>query len=364
MPSLSRFHVLRVLHLDLGVYDSRNEEKLSSIGSFTQLRYLRIRGAVFKKLQRQLQRLQHLKTLEIVGEDINEFLHLELNVTKLPPTLWHLIVPYTVKLPGEISRMSALRTLGELSIDLQDVENIKGLGELEDLRDLKILVEKGVREGDCADLVPSLSRLKRLESLTIRMAGSVKIIDVLTCWSPPSPHLRRLHVLGLPFSTVHQNWISQLDNLRSLKIQVVSLPEDGAEVLARLTSLVHLTLHVSKNVPEEGVVIRAASFPNLKDFVFRCEGICLVFEAGAMHKLESLTVKCCEEAERVHGCADLFGSIGHLGSLMSFKLDIYKLGIVLQAYSPPQLQTGGLDSLAAALREKYPGIPDIRIQRM
>nr|BDO22997.1 NBS-LRR protein [Triticum aestivum] len=379
MPSLSRFQLLRVLHLDLGVYDSKNEQCLSFIGSFTRLRYLRIRGAVFKKVQKEMQKLQHLKTLEIVGEkrvgqDREEFLqslHLELNVSKLPSMLWHLIVPCTVKLPGEVSRMSALRTLGELSIDLQDVENIKGLGELEDLRDLKILVEKGVREGDCADLVPSLSRLKRLESLTIRMAGSVKIIDVLTCWSPPSPHLRRLHVLGLPFSTVHEDWISQLDNLRSLKIQVVSLPEDGAKVLARITSLVHLTLHVKKNVPKEGVVICAASFPNLEDFVFRCEGICLVFEAGAMHKLESLTVECSEEAERVHGCADLFGSIGHLGSLMSFKLDIYKQKdftpttyIVLQAYSPPRLQTGGLDSLEAALREKYPAIPDIRIQRM
>lgn len=221
MPSLSRFQLLRVLHLDLGAYDSKNEQCLSCIGSFTRLRYLRIRGAVFKKLQKELRKLQHLKTFEIVGEkkvdeDREEFLqslHLELNVSKLPSTLCHLIVPCTVKLPGEISRMRALRTLGELSIDLQDVENIKGLGELGDLTDLKIVLDKGVREGDCAHLVPSLSRLKRLESLTILMAGSVKIIDALTCWSQPSRHLRRLHVLGLPFSTVHEDWISQLDGL-------------------------------------------------------------------------------------------------------------------------------------------------------
>lgn len=155
-----------------------------------------------------------------------------------------------------------------------------------------------------------------------------------------------------------------------MKIQVVSLPEDGVEVLARLTSLVHLTLHVSKNVPEESAVIRAASFPNLKDFMFRCEGICLVFEAGAMHKLQSLTVECNAEAERVHGYADLFGSIGHLErSLMSFKLDSYNKEdftpseyLIFHAYSPPQLETSGPDKLEAALREKYPGIPDIRIR--
>ncbi|XP_044974432.1 disease resistance protein RGA5-like [Hordeum vulgare subsp. vulgare] len=371
MPSLSRFQLLRVLHLDLGVYDSRNEEELTSIGSLTQLRYLRIRGAVFKKLKKQLQGLKHLKTLEIVGEDIEKILHLELSVTKLPATLWHLIVPYTVKLPGQINKMPNLRTLGEISIDIQDVENIKGLGELGDLRDLKIVLDKGDREGHCADLVPSLSSLKCLESLTIRMAGSLKIVDVLTCWSPPSHHLRRLHVLGLPFSTVHEDWISQLDNLRSLKIHVVSLPRDGVDVLARLSLLVHLTLHVKKNVPEEGLVVRAASFPNLKDFVFRCEEICLVFEAGAMHKLQRLAVDCYAKAERQGG--DLLEGIQHLESILSFEFYIYEWNDLtvpqygLQAYCSPQPKNWNVESLEAALRKainKHPGTPDVRIQSM
>nr|BDI54706.1 putative disease resistance RPP13-like protein 3 [Triticum aestivum] len=371
VPSWQNHERFLINKLRAHLMDKRNEEELSSIGSFTQLRYLRIRGAVFKKLQRQLQRLQHLKTLEIVGEDINEFLHLELNVTKLPPTLWHLIVPYTVKLPGEISRMRALRTLGELSIDLQDVENIKGLGELGDLRDLRIILDKGVREGDCADLAGSLSRLKCLESLTVRMAGSVKIVDVLTSWSPLPRHLRRLHVLGLPFSTVHEDWINQLDNLRSLKIHVVSLPRDGADVLARLSLLVHLTLHVEKNVPEGGLVLHATSFPNLRDFVFRCEGICLVFEAGAMHKLQSLTVECYAEAERQGG--DLLEGIEYLESILSFEFSIYKrkdftlLQYELQGYCSPQPKNWDVESLKAALRQainKHPGTPDVRIQSM
>lgn len=263
--------------------------------------------------------------------------------------------------------------LGELSIDLRDVESIRGLGDLGELRELKLVLlrDRGVPEEACDDLAASLSRLGSLQSLTIRVAGSLKTVDVLTSWSQPSRHFRRLHVLGLPFSTVHQDWVGHLDNLRSLKIRVVSLPSDGVEVLARLTLLVHLTLHVKKDVPQEGVVVRAASFLNLKDFVFRYEGIRLVFEAGAMRKLQSLAVECYAEAERRGG--GLLDGIQHLGSLMSFKVNIYEekdftlRTITLESYTPPKPNTWDLDSLQAELRKainKHPGIPDIRIRSM
>jgi disease resistance protein RPM1 len=364
MPSLKSFQVLRVLHLD--TCGSRNEQPdLSPICSFIQLRYLRIRGVGCEKLPEQLRKLKNLKTLEMVGEDTKDSLHID----QLPSTLSHLIVPCTAKPVGEIRRMRALRTLGELSIDLKDVKNIRGLGDLCDLRELKLVLRKGDPKEACDDLAPSLCRLKCLQSLTIRMSGSLKTVDVLASWSPPPHHLRRLHVLGLPFSTVHHDWVGHLDNLRSLKIHVVSLPRDGAEVLARLTLLVHLTLHVKKDVPEEGVVVRAASFPNLKDFVFRYEGIRLVFEAGAMHRLQSLAVECYAKAERRGG--GLLDGVEHLGSLVSFKVNIYEeKDFTLHMYtneSAPDPKAWDLDSLQAEVRKainKHPGTPDIRIRSM
>jgi disease resistance protein RPM1 len=271
--------------------------------------------------------------------------------------------------------------LGELSIHLKDVKNIRGFGDLCELRELKIMLHYGDPEEACDDLAPSLCRLECLQSLTIRFipkrtfrtlcmsAGSLETTDVLTSWSPPSRHLRRLHVLGLPFSTLHQDWVGHLHNLRSLKIQLVSLPRDGAEVLARLTLLVHLTLHVKSCVPVEGVVIPAASFQNLKDFVFRYESVCLVFQAGAMPKLHSLVVDLSEDAERRGG--GLLDGIQHLGSLVSLKVNIYEekdFRLRLWRYRCSALpQTTPLHSLRAELMKaasKHPGIPDICIRPM
>lgn len=373
MPSLKSFQQLRVLHMD--TCGSRNEQyDMSPICSFNNLIYLRIRGIGCKKLLKQLRKLRNLKTLEIVGDDIRDSLHLE----ELPLTLSHLIVPHTMQPVGEISRMRALRTLGELSIDLKDVKNIRGLGDLGYLRELKLVLCRGVPEEACNDLAPSLCRLGRLQSLTIRMYGSLETDDVLACWSLPSRHLRRLHVLGLPFSTVPQDLVGHLDNLRSLKIHVFFLPRDGAEVLARLTLLVHLTLHVKKDVPEERVVFRATSFPNLQDFVFRYEDVCLEFEAGAMDKLQSLTVECYEEAERHAG--KLLDGIVRLGSLVSFKAIFYKEerkddyyifhsgptgNASFQSYAPPQPKFWDRGSLEAELRKaisKHPGSPHVCIE--
>ncbi|XP_022684227.1 putative late blight resistance protein homolog R1B-16 [Setaria italica] len=368
MPSLSKFRLVRVVHLD--VNDSEDDQcDMSSFCKFFQLKYLRIRGLGCRKLPRQLRSLQHLETLEIHPGKTTT---MKIDATKLPPTLWHLVVPSTVKMIGAMESMTALRTLALGKLDVvhpKDAEKIiKGLGELANLRELKLSLSHSSSQiaQVVGDLLPSsLGRLSNLKSLII--GGSFAIHeDALTRWHTPPRHLRRLHALVCPFSTFPTGWITQLDSLRSLEIKVVSLPRDGAEVLARLTLLVHLRLHVDKHAPEEGVVIHRAAFPHLKEFWFAYQVPCLMFEAGAMPGLQSLTVQCYASAERqADGVLD---GIEHLGSLKLCRVDIAVFGgIGLQAAFVPkkEVQRWNKQDLQAAFRmaiNKHPGSLDSRIR--
>lgn len=170
------------------------------------------------------------------------------------------------------------------------------------------------------------------------------------------------------------DWVAQLNQLRSLKIEVQSLLRDGVEVLARLTMLVHLELYVREHVPVQGLLIRAATFPNLKEFWFRYKAPCLMFEAGAMPRVQSLTMECYAEAER-QGDDSVLDGIEHLGSLETFKVYIYhqenfsrivylSSRVSEQPAHVEEIQRWDERSLKVMLRKainKHPGSPDVSI---
>lgn len=322
LPSLTKFRLLRVLNLDISfdIYYSMDSRRydMSCILSLFQLRYLRTNGITSnEKLLTQLRKLEQLKTLEVV----REYGNFVLDVQMLPSTLWHLILPDAVKLAGGISHLRNLRTLSEFEIKLHDVGRMKELGELTNLRELK-LFQRSYGVGDPSEvLLSSLCKLVNLRSIVVRR-GRLKE-DVLARWSPPPRHLRRLHVLESIFSTIPADWITHLHNLSSLEILVRSLPSDGIVVLARLTLLVHLKLRVEERVPQEGfVVFHRAAFPNLRELWFRWEAPCLVFEAGTMPRLRSLVIDCyAQGARQADGVLD---GIQHLGSLVEFKVHVYE----------------------------------------
>ncbi|CAN6171875.1 unnamed protein product [Urochloa humidicola] len=318
LPSIKKFRLLRVLHLDIFGSEDRQYDT-SPISSLFQLRYLRTRGILCTKLlQTQLRNLEQLQTLEVVSE--REYY--DLDARMLPSTLRHLKIKAGVDLVGEIGRLRELRTLCEFQILLRDVGRMKELGELINLRELKLYrCRYGRDDTTCDFLLSSLCRLCNLRSLTIR--GSLNMYpDFLARWSPPPRHLRRLHVLECLFSTVPADFLAQLGNLSSLEINVLSLQSDGADVLARLTLLMHLTLHVER-APRDGVVVvRRAAFPNLREFSFRCEALCLAFEAGTMPRLRILKIECFQRGARLSD--GVLDGIEHLGSLYELKVYVFE----------------------------------------
>ncbi|KAM3214792.1 hypothetical protein ACQJBY_067012 [Aegilops geniculata] len=344
IPSVSKFQLLRVLYINVSGDRDENYD-LSCICNLFQLKYLRIFGTQCTELLKQLHKLQHLQTLEIRHRGHQA---IWVDIGELPLTLLHLIVSSFGTLRGDIGRMRSLISVDQIVInDIKQMEGMKGLGNLTDLRELKIYVNEyiwitgGRRQGPpsrwglvetqhlyvphlrgvdiCDSLLSSLSRLGSLESLIIR--GGLPV-DVLTCWSTPPRCLRRLHAQDCPFSVV-PNWITQLVNLRSLEIQVVSMTDlTGIQILGGLNSLVNLRLYVSKYTLSEGVIIPGGTFPNLKVFFFRCKVPCLKFQAGATPRLQSLTVQCHERA--VERADDVLEGIEHVGSLRTCKVDIYR----------------------------------------
>ncbi|CAL5065683.1 unnamed protein product [Urochloa decumbens] len=375
LPSLKKFRLLRVLHLDIFGSEDRQYD-MSSVSSLFQLRYLRTRGILCRKLlQTQLQNLEQLQTLEVVSEQE----YYDLDARMLPSTLRHLKIKAGVKLVGEIGRLRDLRTLCEFEILLRNGERMKELGELTNLRELKLYRCQSGGDKTCDVLLSSLCRLSSLRSLTIRGPTSLnRYPDFLARWSPPPRHLRRLHMVTCLFSTVPADFLSQLANLSSLEINVRSLQSDGVDVLARLTLLVHLTLHV-ESAPREGIVVIChAAFPNLREFLFRCEAPCLAFEARAMPTLRVLHIECYERGKRLSD--GVLDGIEHLGSLHELKVDVFELkdfmsrfdeyfimhsSAVVEEPNVEEHRRWERESLEAALKEaisKHPGSLRVVIQ--
>ncbi|KAK3121935.1 hypothetical protein QOZ80_8BG0663000 [Eleusine coracana subsp. coracana] len=311
---------LEVRRLSLHVRNSSESNNVLQSMALTQARSFNLWGhaqwlpSSLRKFH-FLRKLEELKTLEVVTEGG----YFVLDAGMLPSTLWHLIIPVGVVLAGRVGQMRSLRTLCKLPIDLKDAERMKELGELTNLRELVLFRSSYGVEDTCDVLLASLCKLCNLRSLIIR--GSLEQ-DVLSHWLPPPHRLRRLHALECLFSTVPAGWITQLSNLHSLEIQVVSLLSDGIDILARLISLVHLKLHIQEHSPQDStLVVRHAAFPNLWEFCFRCKTPCLMFEAGTMPRIRSLDIECYEQGARQAN--SVLDGIEHLGTLEEFKVHIY-----------------------------------------
>ncbi|KAM3297356.1 hypothetical protein ACQJBY_039302 [Aegilops geniculata] len=286
MPSFMVFKLLRVLILHFSDDTGTKTLNLTRICELFWLRYLQVTCNVTVKLPDKIEAIKHLETLEInarvldVPSDIvtlSSLLHLRLRGANLP---------------NGIGRIRSLRMLMYFDLGNSSEDNLWGLGELTNLRDLHLtyssLHSSEHLERNLKALASSLGKLCNLKSLTLApdTVGTVVLFDCSGSMSTPI-FLERLELPPIFIFSRLPKWIGQLHKICIMKVAVRELPTIDIAILTGLPSLTVLSLSI-QTAPEGRIVFKDREFPVLKYFKFRCGVLCIHFLAGAMPNLRRL----------------------------------------------------------------------------
>ncbi|KAF8669521.1 hypothetical protein HU200_051324 [Digitaria exilis] len=334
---LTESKFLQVLILDLREFNGKNEHEeecmnLTGITQLVLLRYLKVEARTKRvKLPTEIRGLRHLETLEmhcrIIGGMPSDIFHL--------PSLLHLIVTSANSFPEGIGIAKSLCTLQYFGLLENSLENVHGLGELTNLRDLKIrcfnqsqLNTDSMRSWMDA-LRSSLEKLgsRNLKSLSVMRYPEI-CGDTLSTLSPPPCHLETLDLLAWSFSSVPR-WLAELHHLCSLDLCVREVMEKDIGILGKLPSLMHLQFQIQQ-VPKEKIIIHGGMgffFPSLVNFQFKCQQRMslqvLMFEAGAMPNLQRLEIETSVEyLNKWDGC--MSARMEHLSGLKEICVSMWR----------------------------------------
>lgn len=316
-PSLLGFKYVRVLHLE---YPKSGRLDLTGICGLFLLRYVKIACDYNTSLQLPSQ-IGELRQLETFDLQWSPLVSIPPDIVGLP-RLSHLAVPKCTLLPDGIGSLKSLRTLHGFDVSENSIDNVKCLGELNNMRDLDLywsrtetLEEAENRMDALRSSLERLSHSSNLKSLVLQNLSSTPLVGWSTL-SPPPRRLQKLDLFGCVFPRIPK-WISQLSDLYRLVLRVekvVSSKDDGdVDILARLASLIHLELQIEK-CPEEMVIITGSgtAFQTLKHLKFSCPKLLLAFEAGAVPRLQRLELRFSIKGWQQGSSACLPAGIKHL----------------------------------------------------
>ncbi|EMS45741.1 Disease resistance protein RPM1 [Triticum urartu] len=261
---------------------------LSDINRLFHLRYLKVTAGNIK-LPSELKGLVHLETLELTSDSIPS------DVVQLP-RLSHLTA-LCHRLPEGIGNLKLLRTLNGFQLTGCSSEDIKGLGELTNLRELFFVIEDTTEIDDA--LVSSIEKLRKLRHLRFSHNWYLDN-DSLSSLSNPPLLIETLRMKGIITFRIPR-WIGDLHCLHHLELYVRQTSTDDIGLLGELPSLMEFKLCLLHFAANGAIIVRTGLFPALEYFqtYFQDEDhelhsaqddvmAHLCFEVGSMPKLQRL----------------------------------------------------------------------------
>nr|USU81732.1 BSR [Brachypodium sp.] len=274
-------------------------------------------------------------------------------------TCKHLDAQADTRLPEGIGNIKSLRYLSRFDIAVNTLDNIKGLGELTNLRylSLRCLTLGNVREREkrMDALCSSLVRLCNLEELYVSFEGCMD--GLMPLFSPSTPYCLETfsNFMGCWFPRV-PSWMGELRNLRNVLCQVGELLVDGVGILAELPALTLLVIRI-RNVTKEMIVIYGGgAFPALNHFeLLLSRASYLTFQPGAMPKLQKLVLSFNACRSEQNGAAGPAG-IEHLSALEELSATIGGCGCATES------ENGSAESALRNAINVHPNHPRVEIK--
>ncbi|BAF29574.1 Os12g0273300 [Oryza sativa Japonica Group] len=315
IPPFLKFHSLSVLVLV--DYDfCLGNGHIKYLGSFFQLKYLRVTSYGITQLPDQFGNLHYLQTLDIRGSGIEKF----------PPTvvrlhnLARLLVGNKVQLPDGIGDLQSLQVLSSARL-YKPLKLVEDLRRLTKLRTLEIVLhgsdtlgahEMGRYEEALESSLTVLGKHK-IQSLEISCCDYLrdKLLDLLCC---TVPNIQKLVISGNCINRPSQQMLS-LVNLAHLDIYFQRIKQEDLSVLGSISTLLYLRLKLHF-VPDERLCISSQQFQSLMEFRFiyyEGGGLRMLFQQEAMAKLRRLQIRF--RAEEMESNAGFEFSFHHLSSL-------------------------------------------------
>ncbi|XP_031281017.1 disease resistance protein RPM1-like [Pistacia vera] len=281
------FKLLKILDFETAPLDCLPD----GAGKLFHLHYLSLRNTKVKELPKSIGMLHKVETLDLKWSFVSE-LPIEIKNLK---KLRCLIVecqdnkgPYRRRAKIQ-EGFGALTELRQLRYVLANTWVLEELNKLRQMRKLGIRVANR----DVKDLFAIVQHMEKLEDLSVLGFTSGKEpLDIQKSLASPPLCLQRFHLGGILIEILPV-WISKLQNLIRLQLDLLGFTNDSMTILQALPNLLVLVLFVRDC--DEQLHFKEGWFPKLEHlYLYNCKGLkCMVIEKGAMPSLTELSIGPC-----------------------------------------------------------------------